>query len=228
MAEEIDRSGTIAQDTNEALNFLQNLADKQLELFKRTITDELKSADQSKTLPITAIIKRDGQTRSFLAKESDNIDKIIDTIADVFIGKKDATTGITSVLKTLVKVFLGTSQGEEQHRETYFAYTDGISLFRLDFMAWKRNVKAESLRTHTESVSAFYYTISVIDVHKVDFQTFVALYQEVLDKSDLTPDEIIAAIRKLKEIYDELKEQSRPALQQHYARNYGPHLLQLD
>ena len=64
MAKEIDKSGQLSEETKEALSFLSELANKQLTLYKLTITDELKNAEQSKTLPITAIIKRDGQTRS--------------------------------------------------------------------------------------------------------------------------------------------------------------------
>lgn len=42
MAKEIDKSGQLSEETKEALSFLSELANKQLTLYKLTITDELK------------------------------------------------------------------------------------------------------------------------------------------------------------------------------------------
>lgn len=99
MAKEIDKSGQLSEETKEALSFLSELANKQLTLYKLTITDELKNAEQSKTLPITAIINRDGQTRSYLKKEADNINKVVDEAAGMFIGDQSVATGIGNMLK---------------------------------------------------------------------------------------------------------------------------------
>ncbi|MEQ9862644.1 hypothetical protein OI450_07065 [Pectobacterium cacticida] len=228
MAKEIDKSGQLSDETKEALSFLSELANKQLTLYKLTITDELKNAEQSKTLPITAIINRDGQTRSYLKKEADNINKVVDEAAGMFIDEQSIATGIGNIIKLLVSSFLGSSEGEEVYREKYLCYTDGISLLRFDFLAWKRNVKTQSLLTHTESVSAYYYTISVVDVTKVDFQTFAALYKDVLKSAGDSAEEIIKSLDDLHKIYDRLRQKTPDQLKSHVNDNYnGKRLLHL-
>lgn len=221
MAKEIDKSGQLSEETKEALSFLSNLANKQLMLYKMTITDELKNAEQSKTLPITAIINRDGQTRSYLKKEAENINKVIDEASGMFLGDQTVATGIGNMLKLLIASFLGSSEGEEVYKEKYLCYTDGISLLRFDFLAWKRNVKTQSLLTHTESVSAYYYTISVVDATKVDFQTFAALYKDVLKSGGESAEEIIKSLDDLQQIYDRLRKKSNDQLRAHVDENYG-------
>ena len=211
MAKEIDKSGELIEETTETLNALSALAQKQLQLYKMTITDELKNSEQSKTLPITSIINRDGQTRSYVKKEADNVNKVIDDVAGAFMGegrKDSVTTGIANIAKTIIGAFLGNSEGEEQTREKYLAYTDGITLLRFDLLCWKRNVKAKSLLTRVESVSAYYYTVSVIDAHKVDFQTFVALYQNVLKAANDDAETIIKKLDDLRKIYKRLTQTS--------------------
>lgn len=211
MAKEIDKSGELTEETTETLDVLSALAQKQLQLYKMTITDELKNAEQSKTLPITSIINRDGQTRSYVKSEAEGVDDVIDGVAGMFLGdggKDSVTSGIANIAKTIIGGFLGSSEGEEQTREKYLAYTDGITLLRFDLLCWKRNVKAKSLLTRTESVSAFYYTVSVIDAHKVDFQTFVALYQNVLKAANDDAETIIKKLDDLQEIYDRLTKSS--------------------
>lgn len=221
MAKEIDKSGQLSEETKEALSFLSELANKQLTLYKLTITDELKNAEQSKTLPITAIINRDGQTRSYLKKEADNINKVVDEAAGMFIGDQSVATGIGNMLKLLIASFLGSSEGEEVYKEKYLCYTDGISLLRFDFLAWKRNVKTQSLLTHTESVSAYYYTISVVDATKVDFQTFAALYKDVLKSGGESAEEIIKSLDDLQKIYDRLRQKTSDQLKAHIENNYS-------
>ncbi|CZF81230.1 hypothetical protein GCE9029_02476 [Grimontia celer] len=212
MAKQIDKSGELTEETTEALDALSALAQKQLQLYKMTITDELKNAEQSKTLPITSIISRDGQTRSFVKSEAEGINSVVDDVAGMFLNEGDkkstVTKGISSIVKTVIGGFLGSSDGEEQTQEKYLAYTDGITLLRFDLLCWKRNVKAKSLLNRTESVSAYYYTVSVIDAHKVDFQTFVALYQNVLKAGDETAEEIIKKLDDLNEIYKRLTQSS--------------------
>lgn len=227
MAKEIDKSGDLSKEASEALDALAALSQKQLQLYKMTITDELKNAEQSKTLPITSIIKRDGMTRAYISQESSNISGVVDDVSGIFFGlssgdgMKSVVKGIGAIAKAAVTAFLGDTEGSDETMEKYLAYTDGVALLRFDLLGWKRSVVADSLRTRAESVSAFYFTVSVIDARKVDFQTFVALYQDVLNAGTGNAEEIKKMLDDLRDIYSKLTQLSDEENMKIVANAYG-------
>lgn len=212
MAKSIDSSKAESDEVKEALESLWALGEAKQEIFRLTINDRLKNAAHTKTLPITAIINQDGDIRAFVSKDINSIEQIIKDISGIFIsGKTEIASAIANIATTVIRGFLGSGKGAEKQFEKYAAYTDGIALLRFDMYGWRCDVSAKSLMDRVESVSAYYYTVSVVDINEIDFPTFAAAYQNVLKQSLPPPshEAILQMLKELREIYDTLKIKSK-------------------
>lgn len=212
MAKSIDSSKEQIAEVKEALETLWALGEAKQEIFRLTINDRLKNAAHTKTLPITAIVNQAGDIRAYVSKDIESIETIIRNIAGIFIsGKAEVASAIANIATTVIRGFLGSGKGSETQCEKYAAYTDGIALLRFDMYGWRSDVNAKSLMDRVESVSAYYYTVSVVDIHEIDFPTFAAAYQNVLQQTLPPPshEAILKMLKELKEIYDTLRIKSK-------------------
>lgn len=115
----------------------------------------------------------------------DGVGKLISGSITGFLGKADASTGLLDV---------------------YYVMTEGLSVVRIDLKCWYLNVAAESIYKKVERVSAFLGVKSTVDLAKIDFNTFLYLYQQQLKEGGLDASRIKEALGEAKLIYKDFKE----------------------
>ncbi|MHB8531959.1 MAG: hypothetical protein ACYDC2_04485, partial [Solirubrobacteraceae bacterium] len=206
---EVNQTEQLGQEAAAHLEALEELANTKAELFEATIKTRLASAGMGidQTIPISQILDFTRETRAYIAEDAKNISGVVNEAITGFVegGKPNIVSGIEKLLTTAITALFGESSGGEFTTSKYYVANEGIALVRIDFMAWKRQVKAVSLTEKIEQVSAFVLSKATVDIKKTSFDTFLEAYQNVVLASNekLTPKEIIAEARTL---YDDFTE----------------------
>ena len=200
-----DESDKLAQEENAHLDTLAALADAKAELFREKIDQKLLNAGTGtdKTIPITEVQDFISETHAYLSSNADKISGAVTNAVQGFVqgGKQNVTNGVCSLVTTAITSLFGSTESSDMSFEKYYVAVEGISLIRLDIMAWKRAITASSLTTKVEQVSAFVMSKSTIDIKKTDFNTFLDLYQNIVLADDPTA-KTLDIIKEAKELFN--------------------------
>ncbi|RJF90337.1 hypothetical protein [Sphingomonas cavernae] len=208
--ESFDGSDELAQAEREALDALAGLADAKRELFTKQINLLILDAGTgtNKTVPISSVLRTDGLSRAYSSSSAKDIGDVLKTALGGFIegGVDNILDGIFSILTRTLEIFLGSTEGEELTKAEYFVYSTEFAIYRVDLMAWSRTVTAVSLKSKIEQSTAFSYVISNVDIERIKWIDFVAIYTlQLKNIESLTPEERAAAKQRMTDTWNFLK-----------------------
>lgn len=213
----IDTSKEEMSDTKDTLDLMVELTKSKAEEFKREIEDTLKdglflgTGDNRKTLffPITSVKDSRVEYRCITKDTPTNlVDTIADSICDM-IEDNSATgivKGIAKIINGAIQPLLGLSEGSEQYCSSTSTFIEGkglaMSIVRFDCIIWARAISAKSIKEQIEKTMACVAYKSVVNVKKITFDDFRAVYSPLVDLSGTS--NIQEAIKNAKDIYDML------------------------
>jgi hypothetical protein len=121
-----------------------------------------------------------------MIRYSDGTDKLNESVKKIvssFIkgGTTNTANGITDSVCAVLDSIIGSSFGVESRRVSYYVAVEGFSIVRVDVAIWHQNISAAQLVTNKDTDLFAYYAVkSAIDLNKIKFNTFLAVYQGVL------------------------------------------------
>ncbi|WP_335965134.1 hypothetical protein [Galbibacter sp. PAP.153] len=195
-----------------AVNLLFELAEQKNALQKETLKQLLRTAGtpENPTIPITNTLAFHGETRAYV---SENAGTLVDTVTGAikkFIGGEadGIVDGIGELVTGGLEAILGAGEGSQSEMHSYYIIVDGLSITRLDIMAWQRKIEATGITSAIENAMTFTAVKSSVDVDKITFNTFLQAYKEQLEKMDFSDKELIEFIKRSKEIFELLKDEN--------------------
>lgn len=204
-----DFTGTddLAQTQRELVESLSALAVAKAEIFEYEIMQSLRSAGkggQEQTVPISTIINSKIETRAYTSTSVDDIAKEVRQALKAFTSgtSEGVINGVTKLLGDALKLFFGEATASENTIDEYYVMTEGLSVVRVDCKAWYLNVSAKSVQEKMQLVTAVVAVKSAIDMAKIDFNTFLNLYQRQLFAGDVPAKDVAAQLEEVQEIYD--------------------------
>jgi hypothetical protein len=204
-----DSSDELAQIQKEAIETLAALGASKVETFKLEMQESLTSAGEGNnlTVPVSVILQSRSRVRAFSSTESDNIGNVVKNALGAFINgsTESVIDGVGNLITDTLNIFLGKASASEGYEEEYYVATEGLSIVRVDMKAWYRNVSASSIKTKMDRIVCVAYTKSVVDLAKIDFSTFIYLYQQQLLATGMNKEELADAVNSAKEIYDDFQ-----------------------
>jgi hypothetical protein len=217
IVDSIDGSSDLAQAEREALEALEGMAEAKKELFEKEINLLIIDAGvgTNKTVPISKVLRASGMARAYSSNNAADIPKAIEDAVGNFIegGADNIVKGIFGILSKALEVFLGASEGRSESIKDYFVYATDYAIYRVDLMAWGRYVKAASLKTRIEQATSYSYCISNVDITKITWADFVAIFALQLDQvPTLTKEQRTEARERMKETWDFLQGPTSPNL----------------
>lgn len=197
------------------LNLLFELATSKCEHFKTEISDSIRTAGtiENPTIPITHIIEDTSDIRAFCKDDSTKIVTEATSAIQGFVqrGTDKVISGVGQLVSAGVNMLLGSGEGVQNQHSDYFIMVDGLALVRLDIISWIRKVAVTGITQKIESVMAFTAVKSSVDVDKISFNTFMQAYKYQLQrdaKHALSEQDLVAEIKRAKEVYNLLKTDS--------------------
>jgi hypothetical protein len=204
-----DGSDELAQSQREVVESLSKLGESKADFFDLTLKDKLRTAGQdgNPTVPISAILASTRQVRAFSSSSAGHIAEEVKTALKGFIdgSTEGVLDGVGTLISSALTIFLGEAAASTGSISDYYVMTSGLSVLRMDLMAWYQNVTAKSIYEKMERVSAFVAVKSVVDLGKIDFSTFLFLYQQQLVRGKVPETDIKKAMQDAKEIYKEFQ-----------------------
>lgn len=202
---EADISKDVEEEVKEALSMLYNLSGEKIKSAEATIKENLLNGKTYDDLyvPITKIITHTTDCRAITTNSSDIINDITKSVGELFNGNEGILNGISGIIDTAITAIVGAGEGQEHEKNIYNVVTEYPAIVRLDFYIWGHNTKAKSIMSQVKSAFACVAFKSAVDISKLDFNTFLALYAPVLkqafgnDKS-----KVKQMIAEAKEVYD--------------------------
>jgi hypothetical protein len=205
-----DGSDELAQTQREVVESLSKLGEARADYFDLTLKEKLRTAGQegNPTVPISSILASTRQVRAYSSTSAGSIAEEIKKALQGFVqGTADGIIdGVTTLISSALTIFLGEASASTGTISDYYVMTSGLSVLRVDLMAWYQNVTAKSIYTKMERVSAFIAVKSVVDLSRVDFFTFLYLYEQQLITGKVPPSEVSKAIEEAKKIYKSYQE----------------------
>lgn len=187
--DEIDPSTREDEIIKEQLETLMKCAEANALLGEQAIVKELEESSTATPsnlgLPISRIIARTKQIRVVTTESSTIIvEKVREGINQLISLDDDAILGgIAGLVSTSIIGLMGQGMGVEAKQEVHIPVLDGIGIVRLDFAIWVRNTKAVGIREKCKHAISVVAIKSAVDIRKIDLNTFLVLYKDVLDKS---------------------------------------------
>lgn len=211
-----DKSEEQKKEINETLDLLVQLAEARAERYEKQIEDNLsvgrilgKESTKNLFFPITSVKDRRVQYRC-ITKDTptDLVSDISASVTDMVEDHtaKNIITGISNIINSSLKTILGMGAGVENFCSSTSTFIEGsgisASVSRFDCIIWGRGVKTESIRSTMNSVFTCVAYKSVVDVTKISFDDFRAVYTPFLEEGKF--ENPIEAIKFAKDIYDVL------------------------
>jgi hypothetical protein len=210
---QFDGSDELAQTQREVVESLSKLGEAKADFFDLTLKEDLRTAGQSgnATVPISSILASTRQVRAYSSLDAGHIaDEIKTALAGFVQGTPEGVLdGVGQLMTSALTVFLGQASASTGTVSDYYVLTAGLSVLRVDLKAWYLNVTAKSIYEKMERVSAFVAIKSVVDLSKLDFSTFLFLYQQQLYNGKVPDKDIKEAMTIAKEIYKEFEDIKR-------------------
>lgn len=210
-----DTSKSQVQEIKETLNIMVELTESKAKEFSTEIENNLNrgrilgkgASTESLYFPISLVKDRRVEYRC-TTKETptDLINKISESICGMIDDHSGTgiVKGIAGMINSAIQPLLGMSEGAEQYCSVTSTFIDGsglgLSISRFDCIIWGRSVSAKSIKEQIEKTMACVAYKSVVDVGKITFDDFRAVYSPIVELSGATS--IQEAIKNAREIYD--------------------------
>ncbi|MGB5025061.1 MAG: hypothetical protein WBO44_06915 [Saprospiraceae bacterium] len=205
-----DASDELGKVQREAVEALAELGLSKAKNFELEITEKLQNAGSGSnlTIPVTAVIRSLSDVRAYSASSAQYIGETVKKALKSFIKgtSEDIIGGVGEIMSGVISVFLGESAASSGEVSEYYVTTEGLSIVRIDMKAWYLNVSSKSIFEKMERVTAVVAVKSVVDLKKLDFATFLNLYQDMLNQTKLTTEQIKLALEQAKLIYKDFNE----------------------
>lgn len=213
-----DASKEVKEEIKENLKTLFELSQLKAEAFKKDIELNLKTGKTTDDLrvPITLIVQTQEEYRAMTADTQGGVMEHVKDAITGMVSDHSTTgiiTGITSMLSSVFDALMGIGMGEEITRHTYTVVTDYPAIVRYDFSFWSKQISAEAIRKHCETAFACVGYKSAVDVSKLKFNDFLAVYGPILQagfKSDR--DQVKKMIQQAMEVYKMYTEQDTASI----------------
>ncbi len=207
-----DQSDELAKVQKEAVEALAALGYAKADVFKMEIQESLMSAGSGPnfTVPVSAVLRTLSDVRAYSSTESGNIGTVVKNALTSFLkgSTESIIDGIGSLISETLGVFLGSASASTGTIEEYYVATEGLSVVRVDMKAWYLNVSSSSIQTKMERITTVVAVKSVVDLAKIDFSTFLNLYQQQLLETGMDQSQMKAALQQAKDIYADFKNMS--------------------
>ncbi|WP_069173613.1 hypothetical protein [Streptomyces griseus] len=201
-------------DQKHLVNALAQLASAKADFFETQIKDALRTAGspENQTLPVEAVIDWTTETHAYSSKANTAIGDAVGKALKSFCSgsKENILSGVAGLVNDSLSVFLGNAGASDVSMKKYYVLSEGMSIVRLDILAWQLNVEAKGVQTLMEKVSAFVAVKSTVDLNAVKFNTFLNLYAHQLESMKLSDLELGAALDEATKIFNRF----HPAVQQ--------------
>lgn len=203
----VDNSDAKAAEIRENLKILMELAESKAQIFEDEIKLDLKTGKTTDdlTVPITKVVKTSIQYRATSSgKASDVLGEVSSSINDMISDHSAGgiVTGISKIATTALNTIMGIGEGEEQVVKLYSVVADYPAIVRFDFAFWSRKIAAESMKKYCETALACVAYKSAVDITKLAFNDFLALYGPILNEGfGSDPSKMKEMIIQSKEIY---------------------------
>lgn len=203
-----DNTPAVTAEIKEALALLMKLAEAKAQQFKSAIETDLTTGKMGDTLEVS-ITKVLGSRIEFRAVVQSDLagiaGKIAESLTPMFSGTGDTVTkvinGVASIVDDALKAIMGAGEGTETEVQSYAITTEYPAIVRFDFAFWGRNIAAESIKKYAENAFACVAYKSAVDITKLDYNTFLAVYAPVLNRAfgddPKTLDEMISKARDI-------------------------------
>jgi hypothetical protein len=205
IVKQFDASDELAQTQREVVESLAKLGESKAEFFDLKIQQSLRTAGgaDNQTVPISAILASKKEVRAYSSTSAEHIADTVKKSLESFVAgsAKDIVDGVSGLISGALTIFLGEASAATGTIEEYYVLTEGLSVVRVDMKAWYQNVSAKGVYAKMERVSAVVAVKSTVDLAKIDFNTFLYLYQNQLQMAKLTKEQVTEALREAKEIY---------------------------
>lgn len=179
----VDATQGVAAEVKESLKILMELAESKSRVFEESIKNDLllgKTSDNL-TVPITKIIQSKTEFRAITQNTgSDLVSNIATSLGTIFSGDGNILKGIAGLVSTGLESITGTGAGEESEIRMYSVVAEYPAIVRFDFAFWHRKIEAAAISKHLEQVFACVAYKSAVNLSKLDFNDFLALYGPVL------------------------------------------------
>lgn len=194
----------------ELVSTLAALAESRADHYVAEITRELLEAGTAGnwTIPIKAVLKTTKHTHAYSSTSADNISGSVNTALQSFVtgGKQSIVSGVGNLISSAITAFLGEASASTGDMQEYYVMTEGLSIVRIDVYGWYLNVQAEAIQRQMERVSAFVGFKSAVDIAKLDYNSFLNLYQDQMTLSaSPTSEEIAKELDNVYKIFEKFK-----------------------
>lgn len=200
-----DSSSELGQVQRELVETLSNFAESKAKLFQAEIEESLRTAGDgnNKTIPINAIVRHKVWVHAYSSKSAGSISETVSEALNSFVSgtTEGILSGISGLISKALTMFLGEASASTGTVKEYYVMTEGLSIVRVDMMAWYLNVASSSIYDQMQRVCSFVGVKSTVDLSQIDFNTFLYLYQDQLSAAGLDASDLKKAIDTAKEIY---------------------------
>ena len=218
MISSVDQSKETEKEIGEQLKILTSLGESKVTIFRGEIEASLKDGKTTDDLkvPITKVLGTYEEYRAYTKRSQEDLAKdVISTFKTMFNGGTQIADGIGSLISKSLSVLLGAGSGEELMKKEYFVIVEYPAIIRYDVAMWTRNITVKSLQERAENIIACVAYKSAVDVTKLDFNTFLGCYANVLQESfGSDKDNIKKMIQESAEVYGLFQKSSNRALSQ--------------
>jgi hypothetical protein len=202
---EFDGSDEMANAQREVVESLSKLGDARADFFDLTLKEKLRTAGKegNDTIPISSILASTRQVKAFSSESAGHIAEEVKKALTGFVSgtPEGVLDGVGTLISAALTIFLGEASASTGTISEYYVLTSKLSVVRVDLMAWYQNVTAKSIYEKMERVSAFVAIKSVVDLSKLDFSTFLFLYQQQLEAGKVPETDIKKALADARLIY---------------------------
>lgn len=204
---QVDNTDKKAAEIRENLKILMSLAESKAQIFEDQIQLDLKTGKTTDdlTVPITKVVNKQIQYRATSSSKSSDVLGELSTAINGMISDSSASgivKGIAKIANSALNTIMGVGEGEEQVAKLYAVVTDYPAIVRFDFAFWARKIQAESMKKYCETALACVSYKSAVDVTKLAFNDFLALYGPILNEGfGSDPKQMEEMINKAKNVY---------------------------
>lgn len=120
---------------------------------------------------------------------------------------KGIISGMAGIATQALNTILGAGYGMEQETSLYMVTPDYPAIVRYDFACWARTIEAKAIRDRCQAALACVIYKSAVDVSKLSFNDFLAVYSPVLNAAfGDDPSKLKEMVKEAREIYDQFKQ----------------------
>jgi len=205
IVKQMDNQPETTAAIKETLTVLMGLAEAKGDAWRERIERDLVTGKMgdSLTVAITKVIASRVEYRSHVQTETTPIiTSITKSLNSMFSGDAAILTSIGDIVQDMLSAIMGAGAGDETEVTSYCVVAEYPAIVRFDFAFWGRNVVSESITKYMENVFTCVAYKSAVDVKKLTFNDFLALYGPVLVRAyGSDPTKLNELLEQAKQIY---------------------------